>query len=64
VVTLDAPANGKSKNCASVTQELAKELIQTPEAFYVNVHNAEFPPGAIRGQLAKGSAAKAAPPAK
>jgi hypothetical protein len=58
VVTLDAPASGKSKNCASVTPELAKELIQTPEAFYVNVHNAEFPPGAIRGQLAKGPAAK------
>jgi hypothetical protein len=69
VVPLDTPANGKSKNCATVTQELAKELIQTPEAFYVNIHNAEFPPGAIRGQLAKGPAAKAPvdktpPPAK
>jgi hypothetical protein len=63
VVPLDTPKGGKSKNCATVTPELAKELIQTPEAFYVNVHNAEFPPGAIRGQLAKGAAAKA-PPAK
>ena len=60
VVTLDAPASGKSKNCAAITKELAKELTQTPAAFYVNVHNAEFPAGAIRAQLSKAPAAKAA----
>jgi hypothetical protein len=53
VVPLDAPVSGSSKACTEVTRELAMELIQTPEAFYVNVHNAEFPAGAIRGQLAK-----------
>ncbi|WP_158274647.1 CHRD domain-containing protein [Sphingosinicella humi] len=53
VATLEAPADGASEGCASVTAELAKALIQTPAGFYVNVHNADFPAGAIRGQLGK-----------
>lgn len=53
VVTLKAPANGKSSACATVTRELAKELISSPEGFYVNVHNAAYPSGAVRGQLMK-----------
>jgi hypothetical protein len=53
VVTLTAPANGASEGCATVTRELAQSLIQTPGDYYVNVHNADFPGGALRGQLAK-----------
>jgi hypothetical protein len=51
VVHLNAPTNGRSSGCAPVSRALAKELIQTPEAFYVNVHNAPYPAGAVRGQL-------------
>jgi hypothetical protein len=51
VVHLNAPTNGSSSGCATVTRALAKELIQTPEAFYINVHNTPFPGGAVRGQL-------------
>ena len=54
VVTLTTPAaNGKSKGCVDASAELIKRIRQTPENFYVNVHNAEFPDGAVRGQLAK-----------
>jgi len=34
-----------------INERIAKKLRKTPENFYVNVHNAEFPGGAIRGQL-------------
>jgi hypothetical protein len=36
-----------------VDRELAKDLVQNPEDYYVNVHNADFPGGAVRGQLSK-----------
>ena len=52
VVPLTAPgASERSEGCATVAIELARELIVRPHGFYVNVHNAAFPGGAIRGQL-------------
>jgi len=30
-----------------------KEIMGNPSAYYVNVHTAEFPNGALRGQLTK-----------
>jgi hypothetical protein len=53
VVPLNPPTGGTSSGCATVSRDLARELIQTPGAFYVNVHNAPFPAGAVRGQLGK-----------
>jgi hypothetical protein len=53
VVPLTAPTGGSSTECVSVARDLALELIRDPEAFYVNVHNVDFPGGAIRGQLSK-----------
>jgi CHRD domain len=35
----------------TIRKRIAKRLRKTPEKFYVNVHNAEYPDGAIRGQL-------------
>lgn len=51
VVTLEAPTDGGSEGCISAPGALADEIEANPAAFYVNVHNAEFPNGAVRGQL-------------
>src|SRR5260221_794343 len=53
VVPLTAPTHGSSKGCATVAMDLAMDLIQNPANYYVNVHNAAFPGGAVRGQLSK-----------
>ena len=54
VVTLVPPAaNGVSKGCVSAAPELIKAIRQNPTDYYVNVHNAAYPAGAVRGQLSK-----------
>ena len=47
---LEAPTDGPSKGCLS-NAKLAKDIIKAPADYYLNVHNADFPGGAIRGQL-------------
>jgi hypothetical protein len=53
VVTLAPPPSaGSSTACVSADRELVLAIRKNPSEYYVNVHNAEFPGGAIRGQLA------------
>ncbi len=55
VVPLSPPdASGFASGCTSgVSRELVKAILQNPSAYYVNVHNADYPAGAVRGQLSK-----------
>jgi hypothetical protein len=41
----------KSKACTSTTAAIAAAIKRSPGAYYVNVHNAKYPGGALRGQL-------------
>lgn len=41
----------KAKGCTTTTAAIAAAIEKTPSAYYVNVHNAKYPGGALRGQL-------------
>ena len=51
VITLDPPDDNDSDDCDNVDNALVDEIRNNPGGFYVNVHTAEFPDGAIRGQI-------------
>jgi hypothetical protein len=51
VLPLDAPTSGGSGGCVADEGGLGAEIEADPEAYYVNVHNADYPGGAVRGQL-------------
>jgi len=58
VVHLAAPGDGDAADCLTegetgkfVDGQTVAEILANPEDYYVNVHNAEYPGGAIRGQL-------------
>lgn len=54
VLTLATPdAAGKSKSCVKADAQVVADILNNPANYYVNVHNAEFPAGAVRGQIAK-----------
>lgn len=51
VVTLSIPGDDDSDDCDVVADALLDEIVDNPAGFYVNVHTADYPNGAIRGQL-------------
>ena len=59
VANLAAPADGNAADCLTegeagkfVGDTTVAEILANPQDYYVNVHNAEYPGGAVRGQLA------------
>ena len=53
VVNLTPPTNGSSAGCIDTGDaDLAADItLNEPENYYVNVHNGEYPNGAVRAQL-------------
>jgi hypothetical protein len=44
----------KAKGCTKAPTKMIEAIEAHPNAYYVNVHNAQYPAGAIRGQLVVG----------
>ncbi|GEN98932.1 CHRD domain-containing protein [Novosphingobium sediminis] len=53
VITMDVTGKG-SDMCIAVEPEKLKPIVANPAGYYVNIHTADFPGGAVRGQLTKG----------
>lgn len=51
VVPLTPPTGGSVETCTEVTSRQAAEILSKPGDYYVNVHNSDYPGGAVRGQL-------------
>jgi hypothetical protein len=52
VVPLAAPTTNQTYQCLVVENEaLLDNIAANPDQYYINVHNADFPGGALRGQL-------------
>lgn len=51
VVPLDPPATGSASGCKPVEAAVITAILAAPSDYYVNIHTAAFPKGALRGQL-------------
>ena len=53
-VVIPLGAAYKAKGCTRAKKSLIRAVESNPNAYYVNVHNAKYPNGAVRGQLVAG----------
>ena len=54
VIPLSTPSSGDPgavSDCVDVPAAVRRDVLRRPATYYVNVHNADFPGGAVRGQL-------------
>ena len=53
----DARGNGdftrRARCLRAASRRLVRQIVRRPGGFYVNLHTAEFPNGAVRGQLSR-----------
>lgn len=53
VAALEVGGEDVDEVCMEMDQALLAEIAADPSAFYVDVHTAKFPDGAVRGQLSE-----------
>jgi hypothetical protein len=53
-VVIPLGATYKAKGCTKASKSLIEAIETNPNRYYVNIHNAKYPVGAIRGQLVVG----------
>ncbi len=52
-VTVGLPDLDPGEHCIDLDSDRSGPLIRKSDQFYVNIHNGDFPAGAVRGQLTK-----------
>lgn len=53
VIPLPPTSATGGSGCVTADRSLLIEILRNPAGFYVNVHNADYPAGALRGQLSR-----------
>ena len=53
VIPLPPTSDTGGSGCVTADRELIIAILRNPSAYYFNVHNGDFPGGALRGQLSR-----------
>jgi len=57
VLTLEAPTDGASGECAQIEADVARDLAANPQGYFLEVASATHPAGAVRAQLSRNTPA-------
>jgi hypothetical protein len=54
-LALPEPFHAPAKGCTNASRSLLSQIVRHPGLFYVNVHTASYPSGAVSGMLKRGT---------